>query len=646
MIPSPYNYRCAMNVTFYKTKLSSQNRCYDKDAYDAYLATCEQYTTVISDSLVPNNDFYVLTTETTWFKYNYIVYEYANNKIGAFITDMRFQAFNDTLKISQRTDIWYFVLQNIGIDNFDFHGRAARAHVNDISSANTPLLTNTYATAEERFNTFFVKKFSNISYLDKYYPDENGTHAWIYIFVANKSQTFGKKIETGLFHQTLYLPDTEMPNNGIVLAYPGVFKGGEWIFWVRSFDGYDTNYYDFRLSDLTFSSCTAITISRIPPTNTAILRFGSPTDSTAEPPNVPDFNIDDWANTQNLETMPAQFLEIPTASYYPEIYQARVELGDIISSMAPLTNIYCRDTIIDRKSTYEEYLDTAIIKARAPEYFQLVLENDVINYSVIDNDTNIYLGLSFDLSKYIISINLPELGYYNGKYKYYYVDNYGVFSPDVINDYWTRMNALQMSAGAQITENRGISQGVSAGFKVAKQAVRTATDIAGSIPFIGNVIGRSNPAGAAQSALDLTETSVNFERTMENARLTSQIGRMQQDVAESQLRSGQYTGKGLSYYTSLYINREAFFTLFSTEDSYDNIAVNLHRFGYNTYLQLDEIYHNHRRQNFNFIQAEECEVTGLPQSFADDIENMFLNGVHLWSGEVENFEVINYQEEQ
>lgn len=646
MIPSPYNCRCDMNVTFYKTKLSSQNRCYDKNAYDTYLASCEQYTTTISDPVVPNNDFYVQTTETTWFKYNYIVYEYANNKIGAFIADMRFQAFNDTLKISQRTDTWFFVLQNIGIDNFDFHGRAARAHVNDISSANTPVLINTYATAEERFNTFFVKKLSNTAYLDKYYPDEIGTHAWIYIFVGNKSQTFGKHIEDDLFHQTLYLTDTEMPNNGVMLAYPGVFRNGEWQFWIRSFDGYDVTYYSFYVSDLTFSSCTAITISRIPPTNTAILRFGEPTDSTAEPPYVPDFTIDDWANTKNMEIKEGQFLDVPTASYYPDIYQARVEFSELISSMAPSANIYCKNSVIDRKNTYEEYLDTGIVKARSPEYFQLTLENDVLNYSVINKNTDIYLGLSFDLSKYLIAVNVTDSTYYNGKYKYYFIDNYGVFSPDVINDYWTRMNALQMGAAAQITENRGISQGVSAGFKVAKQSVGVASDILGSIPAIGKFIGRSSPANAAQSALDLAETSVNFERTTENARLTAQIGRMQQDVADSQLRSGQYTGKGLSYYTSIYINREAFFTLFSTEDNYDNIAVNLHRFGYNTYLQLDDIYHNHRRQNFNFIQAEECEVTGLPQSFADDIENMFLNGVHLWSGEVENFEVINYQEEQ
>ena len=69
----------------------------------------------------------------------------------------------------------------------------------------------------------------------------------------------------------------------------------------------------------------------------------------------------------------------------------------------------------------------------------------------------------------------------------------------------------------------------------------------------------------------------------------------------------------------------------------------LHRYGYNTVLQLDEVYVNHRRKYFNYIQTEECDVNGVPLDIANDLENMFNSGVHLWSGKVEEWEVANWQ---
>ena len=76
----------------------------------------------------------------------------------------------------------------------------------------------------------------------------------------------------------------------------------------------------------------------------------------------------------------------------------------------------------------------------------------------------------------------------------------------------------------------------------------------------------------------------------------------------------------------------------------DIIGERLHRYGYNTVLQLDQVYKYHKRQNFNYIQTEDCDINGVPLDIANDLENMFNSGVHLWSGEVENWEVPNWQE--
>ena len=106
-----------MIVTFYKTKLSSQNRCYDKAAYDSYLESCEKFTYEFKQSIIPNTVFYVSAKKADgsyyqWQLYNYVTFEYAGLKWGSFITKVQPIAANETVSIYHSTDNWYYLLEN------------------------------------------------------------------------------------------------------------------------------------------------------------------------------------------------------------------------------------------------------------------------------------------------------------------------------------------------------------------------------------------------------------------------------------------------------------------------------------------------------------------------------------------------------
>ena len=81
-----------------------------------------------------------------------------------------------------------------------------------------------------------------------------------------------------------------------------------------------------------------------------------------------------------------------------------------------------------------------------------------------------------------------------------------------------------------------------------------------------------------------------------------------------------------------------------TSEGYRQLFALLHKYGYNTVLPLEEVYNLHKRENFNYIQTEYCDVNGVPLDIANDIEEMFNSGVHLWSGKVEKWDVPNWQE--
>ena len=195
-----------MIVTFYKTKLSSQNRCYDKVAYDNYLTSCEKFAYEFKQSIIPNTVFYVPAKKADgsyyqWQLYNYVTFEYAGLKWGSFITKIQPIAANETVSIYHSTDNWYYLLEN-GI-NFDMHGQVNRAHVNDmretvdVTSTKTyvPTLDNTYVSPESSCSA----NGFNVSYTEVKPYDGNMPAGWhyLYILVNNPNQAGFTYGETG-----------------------------------------------------------------------------------------------------------------------------------------------------------------------------------------------------------------------------------------------------------------------------------------------------------------------------------------------------------------------------------------------------------------------------------------------------------------
>ena len=103
-----------MVVTFYKTKLSANNRCYDKAAYESYLQGCEPKEVIIEQDITPNANFYLPTVSVTdkWQLYNYITFEYAGLKYGSFILSLQPLATDGTIEVTHTTDNWYYAKVN------------------------------------------------------------------------------------------------------------------------------------------------------------------------------------------------------------------------------------------------------------------------------------------------------------------------------------------------------------------------------------------------------------------------------------------------------------------------------------------------------------------------------------------------------
>ena len=137
--------------------------------------------------------------------------------------------------------------------------------------------------------------------------------------------------------------------------------------------------------------------------------------------------------------------------------------------------------------------------------------------------------------------------------------------------------------------------------------------------------------------IDRLDDLKELPKKIENLTLEKTQGQINNGTISSDTPTGFYSSSTNLPYTTITIFRPNW----SGEDI---IGERLHRYGYNTVLQLDQVYKHHRRQNFNYIQTEDCDVNGVPLDIANDIEEMFNSGVHLWSGEVENWEVPNWQE--
>lgn len=627
-----------MIVTFYKTKLSSQNRCYDKAAYNSYLINCEKFAYEFKQSIIPNTVFYVPAKKADgsyyqWQLYNYVTFEYAGLKWGSFITKVQPIAANETVSIYHSTDNWYYLLEN-GI-NFDMHGQVNRAHVNDmretvdLTSKKTyvPTLDNTYVSPESSCSA----NGFNVSYTEVKPNDPNKPDGWhyLYILVNNPNQagfTYGeagaaKTDYESNCHQYYYNSLGNKTRSINMLLCGVVNDDGLISFYIshsietvpisESFQSYMIN--------LQSDSITKVMITDIPPNeycsirkfnNVAYIYYTNTSDSIS------------LGHANNLRGLPQNFSVL---NYFNAV--------QVYANPTPSPNdyeLYSGNTSLGLhyENDYDTYLNYGICKLRMSPYCTLNYAGKTIDYSkynVEERPTTgfrlrVQYGIDYSFKYYYYSID--GLKTIDKGSSFTYINCLNAFDPIVTRSYFDQYDLSIISANSTTKK-------INLGFDLFSSAASIAgSAVSGSV---GGII--SGSIGLAQGL-----STIRYKAKAINAEKEKAVGQINNGEISSDTAVGFYASFGKLDIFNLYL-------VTPNESGYKQLAPMLHRYGYNTPLQLDEIYKNHKRKFFNYFECSSCDIEGVPTDIAEDINAMFESGVHLWSSEVSNWNVPNWQED-
>ena len=620
-----------MQVTFYKTKLNEQSRCYDALAYDNYLAACTRATFDFNTTVVQDNAIQVPSTENAldWELYNYMTWEINGLKYGAFVDDIRYNAISRTTTITHTRDVWYFILHNC---DFDMHGQAIRAHVNDLErSGNTvlPTLKNTYATPEEQFNTENVVR-------DRINPFGYSGYKWIYIYFNNPHayELGGGSYDDG-FYQVC---DSQFSESGLIsltgMVAVGTVNPVNGMCRFRPTDDTTTNSAltgRLHIGALTGTQIGAMVVTDIPPTAEATIN------------GLGEFTLNTtgfWHLTPKDQSKPADG--------YPNYMCAPIVLNmfnkmtvEDLRKKANFNNLVWNDTAITEESTYTGYLEH-IVKAKSTVYNPVFVDGNYISSVQMKGTDTIRYGLSPDFSYHwtrITANNLKDRSQLSVK------NCLGLFKPDTVVDGWTRLNASRATLAAKQQKFNSIMQGIGNAWNAGKNyAMGSLSQMLGGYTnsVKGGVAGVGQYASGSAGKVDAV---INGVQGAQNAGYNYRMSVLNERIAEVQYQNGIISSEVITaYYINIVGDDDLQVEIIrQNDDNLKHIQKRLHRYGYFTYLQLDDIYKNHRRRNFNYIQTINAEVSGVPSAMAEEISQMFNNGVHLWSGKVEDWEVVNYQ---
>ena len=631
-----------MIAKFYKLKISPQNRFYNKAAYEAYLTDANVlFTYTYKNDIIPDQPFYInrSTLENAKLIYNatYVTYVINGLMYGAFITEAQPLAPNGKqYRLNQVVDWWYFALFN----EYDmhFHGSCERAHVNDIDQkTKLPTLINTVPVAEcpvSNFNRSVsvvnLTALNGVSVAGK--VDKNFT--FLYIFFNKLSEV---EIE-GTNRQQIYYDSLD----NIYMSH-----GFTYVFLLDKITGYvypiDGNSGRMLLTDITNGNVVSMHITDAFAVAKSNYNLKYDSASNSYQMNFLNGEKDRWAVNSHTYTkddgsLPKRLSYLIDKQYQGAVSSAAAFRAKIFVDQFDLTfrSINPAKPIV-KYNTYDQYKQTALIKQFSNTYVEVGLNDNVIdtfklNMNEANNDTPIYISLVPDLSSFIVSFGRARKSpAYNNQE--FIVNNKSMFKPDTVQDYWTRLNAKQTGISAKqirVGAINSIVQGVS-------KTLAAPAKIAGNVAS-GNIAGAVGEAASGIGAIGgLATTSVQAGYSFEQADII-------QEIADKQMRDGNVNSDsqvGVYLQQSVY---SGIYLVYYYPSLYSPLQIDLHRYGYNTFLQLDDIYEHHQREHFNYFKAADIEVTGVPQFIADDIENMFKRGVHLWTRDIEEFENgTNYQ---
>lgn len=639
-----------MIVNFYKTKLGAQNRCYDKGSYINYFAklSLEQkfLPFEMKNNVVPNNVFYVPRTNTTsgvttayqWEDYNYITFEYEYPitevggvkkhvvKYGAFITKVQQISVDGTVAIYHTTDNWYYLLMN-DID-FGLHGQMIQGHVNDLKpyyvsekiNTYTPTLKNTLIKPE--FNCSSNGFESEVKYVPPYDGNKPTNVHYIYVLINDPYQkgfAYVGDIKLILQEVNYGYKDETLTSNQLLLV--GAFReDGTCTFCVSKdilSDGYPFTItmngkpytYITNIADLKSDSITQIMVSDIAPNDNTFIRqaLDDKGKKVAYLYYTGDKEISSGF-TSDLAGLPSFFNVVPNISYMSN----SLSLTDYLLN----SDIYCSSTDLGTHlyNEYYTYYNYGLIKLRSSPYNVVTYCGEQIDYSMVGygeaptHGTNITINMGCDFSLNYFYFKIVGLNTIDEKTSFTYINNTCSFAPITTKSYFDKYDL-------SIASSNAITSYIKLGFNFIKSGTNIFSSLFGSDTKDISNNTTEFAENLAITPYKISKISNTYDKT---------VGQIENGKISSVSPFGYYSSIGKIDIESLYFTR-------LNEVGYAQLAPLVHRYGYNTPLQIDEVYKNHQRAFFNYMQGESVELEGVTSTVANDLENMFESGVHLWT---------------
>lgn len=626
-----------MIAKFYKLKISPQNRFYNKAAYEAYLTDANVlFTYTYKNDIIPDQPFYLSrnTVENAKLLYNatYVTYDINGLMYGAFITEAQPLAPNGKqYRLNQVVDWWYFALFN----EYDmhFHGSCERAHVNDIDQeTKLPTLINTLPVAEFAISNYAKTLAANrlINFRGVYIDGKRENNfTFLYIFFNTPSKI---DITMATHKEQVYQTSSGGYHTSQGFTYVFLYNKLSGFVYPLNIDQPPTS-----INDITNENITSMCISDLfvePRGDYTITKSGDERytvsfSSSKYGISSHTYNKEDGSLPKKLSFIYYDFDDI-MPNLNTSLFKAVWEIEDdelLTATINPATPVI-------KQTTYNSYIEKSVIKQYANVYVNKSINGtafDIFKIRFNNSTPPVSIYLTPDLSTYLVRFNGAQGGprYYQNELA---VNNSSYFKPDTVNDYWTRLNAKQTGISAKQIEIGAINSAIQNATKIVGTGAKAITSLqSGSAPDVGAII--DGVGSIAGNIAGIKQANLSYE----------QAGNMQ-EIAEKQYNDGKIRSDSqIGPYLQSSIFSEIYLLEYYAEN-YKPLQIDLHRYGYNTFLQIDDIYEHHQREHFNYFKAADIEVTGVPQFIADDIENMFKRGVHLWTRDIEEFENgTNYQ---
>ena len=634
-------------VTFYKTKMNRSNRAYDGAALDTILNAAPKLAFDVPNGVIPNVPFVIRSGETAAITdilngYDYITYTYSGKTFYAFLDSVQFLATSvGNCSVMHSTDAWAMAVK-YSADTLHFNGNLAQAHVNDLKFAYKLVdkqyayldMTNTSATCEAYYNKQLVKRKREKM---QEFSEEN---YYLYIYIANAERVL-PEIFTGEPLQD-WFPDglnkRSFPTYGLLLVYPAYIDktGGAYYYYTDNENIEESTIHSVNIETLTSGDISGMVLSKIHPVSAA----ENSSDTNSKLYALHDYNGRAFWSTDYTEDYGFIVHEVPE-SLKKGLPSYLNYFGKITGSQVGLQTAVFPSPVLEKYNNYNDYL-RHIPKMISSIYEPVYLNDNVLpceNGTLYTNGFNVsHLKMSYTPDLMYLSIILPDdnTSFLSGAERQILLPNRGLFRPETTEDYWTRLNAYNMSLSAQ-------QMRVNTGYNLVKSFMKTVGNVsamamASTVPGVGTALSAALAPAAGNSVDKLIQATIDATFATKQADVISSIANMQYNAGDT----NEYSASN-SYVSYMNKNENVFWKL-SVEQQYGVIAPQLHRYGYNTFLQIDEVYSHHKRECFNFFKGVDVSVNGLQADWCDEIASMFNSGVTLWQSDVENYERVNYQQ--